>query len=175
MGTLGGQEIAVIFILALVLFGPKKLPELGRTIGKAITEFRRASNDLKSTFEREMQTLERENQSISQVANLTAGDIFNRAINYDPDHETRSLPPAETAGNPLEPQNVDAESHESVDHQTSASVTTSLSTATDPSTVGASAISGAESNGTIAEAVPSPEPVPAIEGTVPRVEQPQHS
>jgi TatA/E family protein of Tat protein translocase len=174
MGTLGGQEIAVIFILALVLFGPKKLPELGRTIGKAITEFRRASNDLKATFEREMQTLERENQSISQVANLTAGDIFNRAINYDPDHETRSLPPAETAWNPQEPQKVESEAHVS-DHETSASLTTSLSTATDPSTVGASAIPGAESNETIAEAVPSPEPVPAIEGTVPRSEQPLHS
>jgi len=49
-----------IFIVALVLFGPKKLPELGRTIGKAITEFRRASSDLKATFEREMQSLERE-------------------------------------------------------------------------------------------------------------------
>ena len=171
MGTLGAQEIAVIFILALVLFGPKKLPELGRTIGKAITEFRRASNDLKATFEREMQTLERENQSISQVANLTAGDIFNRAINYDPDHETRSLPPAETAWNPQEPQKVESESHLS-DHQTSASLSTS---ATDPSTVGASAIPGAESNGTIAETVPSPEPVPAIEGTVPRTDQPQHS
>src|SRR6202158_2747300 len=104
MGTVGVQEMIVIFVIALVLFGPKKLPELGRTIGKAITEFRRASNDLKATFEREMQTLERESQSISQVANVTAGDIFNRAINFDPDHETRSLPPAETAWNPLEPQ-----------------------------------------------------------------------
>ena len=99
MGTLGVQEMIVIFILALVLFGPKKLPELGRTIGKAITEFRRASNDLKATFEREMQTLERESQSISQVANVTASDIFNRAINYDPDHEIRS---SAAGGNRLE-------------------------------------------------------------------------
>ena len=113
MGTLGIQEMIVIFVIALVLFGPKKLPELGRTIGKAITEFRRASNDLKASFEREMQTLERESQSISQVAQVTAGDIFNRAINYDPDHENRSLPPAETAWNPLEPQKVESESHES--------------------------------------------------------------
>ena len=94
----------VIFILALVLFGPKKLPELGRTIGKAITEFRRASNDLKATFEREMQTLERESQSMSQVAQVTASDIFNRAMNYFPEPEVQSLPPAETAWNPLEPQ-----------------------------------------------------------------------
>lgn len=166
-GTLGMQEMIVIFFLALVLFGPKKLPELGRTIGKAITEFRRASNDLKASFEREMQTLERESQSISQVANITAGDIFNRAINYNPEPESRSLPPAETAWNPLEPQHAD--------EQTSAST----STATDPSTVGASATLGAESSETVAEALPSPEPVPAIEGTVPRSEQssaqPQHS
>ena len=178
MGTVGVQEMIVIFFLALVLFGPKKLPELGRTIGKAITEFRRASNDLKATFEREMQTLERESQSMSQVAQVTASDIFNHANNYDPDHEVRNLPPAETAWNPLEPQKVDSESQESPDsvgHQTPASE----STATNPSTVGASAVPGAESNGTIAEAMPTPEPVPAIEGTVPRSEQssaqPQHS
>jgi len=166
MFTLGVPEMAVIFILALVLFGPKKLPELGRTIGKAITEFRRASNDLKATFEREMQTLERESQSMSQVAQVTASDIFNRAINYDTDHEVRSLPPAETAWNPLEPQ------HENTDHQTVAST----STATEPSTVDASAVTGVESNGAVEEAVSSPpEPVPALEGTVPRTEQPQHS
>ena len=107
MGTLGMQEMIVIFVLALVLFGPKKLPELGRTIGKAITEFRRASNDLKASFEREMQTLERESQSMSQVAQVTASDIFNRAVNYDPEPEVRSLPPAETIWNPLEPHNGD--------------------------------------------------------------------
>ena len=59
-GTIGVQEMVVIFIVALVLFGPKKLPELGRTIGKALTEFRRASTDLKASFEREMHNLERE-------------------------------------------------------------------------------------------------------------------
>ena len=173
MGTLGIQEMVVIFVIALVLFGPKKLPELGRTIGKAITEFRRASNDLKASFEREMHTLERETQSLSQVTQVTAGEIFSRAINYDPDRENRSLPPAETAWNPLEPSKVESESPESADLAT-------LSTATEPSTVGASAIPGAESTGTLAEAVSPPEPVPAIEGTVPRSdqskhEQPQHS
>jgi len=151
MGTLGGQEIAVIFILALVLFGPKKLPELGRTIGKAITEFRRASNDLKATFEREMQTLERESQSISQVAQLNAGDIFERALSYEPEPEHRNL----TAAEPWPSE------------ETLASSTT----ATEPSTVDASAISGVESNGTVEEAVSPPEPVPALEGTVPRSSQ----
>ena len=169
MGTVGVQEMIVIFVIGLVLFGPKKLPELGRTIGKAITEFRRASNDLKATFEREMQTLERESQSMSQVAQVTASDIFNRAINYDPEPEVRSLPPAETAWNPLEPQHEDT-------NQTVASSAISNSTATEPSTVDASAVSGVESNGAVEEAVSSPpEPVPALEGTVPRTEQPLHS
>lgn len=159
MGTLGVQEMIVVFILALVLFGPRKLPELGRTIGKAITEFRRASNDLKATFEREMQTLERENEQLKQVAQVTAGEIYDHATGYDPDHATASLPPAETAWNPLEPE-------------TSAS----LSTATEPATVGASAVPGAESNGTAELAASeTPEPVPAIEGAVPRAETPQHS
>jgi sec-independent protein translocase protein TatA len=60
MGSLGVGELAFIFILALLLFGPKKLPELGRTIGKAMTEFRRAQSELKATFDREMNNIERE-------------------------------------------------------------------------------------------------------------------
>src|SRR5881398_2930318 len=68
MGPLGWQETVFIFFLALVIFGPKKLPELGRTIGKALTEFRRASSELKSTFDREMKTLEQETESIKEAA-----------------------------------------------------------------------------------------------------------
>lgn len=75
MGPVGWQEMVVIFIVALVLFGPKKLPELGKTLGKAITEFRRASNELKSTWEREMQSLERENESLKEVTRNFASDV----------------------------------------------------------------------------------------------------
>ena len=78
MWTVGPQEMIVIFLVALVLFGPKKLPELGKTIGKALTEFRRASNDLKSTFEREMHNLERETESLKQVADSTANTIHHQ-------------------------------------------------------------------------------------------------
>lgn len=78
MGPVGWQEMVVIFIVALVLFGPKKLPELGRTLGKAITEFRRASNELKSTWEREMQSLERENESLKEVTRNFTNDVYNQ-------------------------------------------------------------------------------------------------
>ena len=57
MGPLGWQETVFIFVLALLIFGPKKLPELGKTLGKAITEFRRASSELKNTWEREVSNL----------------------------------------------------------------------------------------------------------------------
>ena len=82
MGPIGVQEMVAIFLVALVLFGPKKLPELGRTIAKAISEFRRASNDLKATFEREMQSLERESESIKDVMHPIASEIQSHA-NFD--------------------------------------------------------------------------------------------
>ncbi|MBZ5728579.1 MAG: twin-arginine translocase TatA/TatE family subunit [Acidobacteriia bacterium] len=77
MGPLGWPEMIFIFVLALVLFGPKKLPEIGRTIGKAMGEFRRASNELKSTFEREMQGLEKETEPLRQITNSFQSDTYN--------------------------------------------------------------------------------------------------
>jgi TatA/E family protein of Tat protein translocase len=57
MGSLGLPELAFIFILALLIFGPKKLPEIGRTIGKGMAEFRKATSDLKRSINTEL-TLE---------------------------------------------------------------------------------------------------------------------
>ena len=54
MGSLGMQEILVIFILALIIFGPRKLPEIGKSLGKGIAEFKKASNELKQTWEEEI-------------------------------------------------------------------------------------------------------------------------
>jgi TatA/E family protein of Tat protein translocase len=54
-GSIGGPEVILLFILALLIFGPRKLPELGRSIGKAMSDFRRATNDFKSNLEREVQ------------------------------------------------------------------------------------------------------------------------
>lgn len=53
-GSIGLPELVLIFIVALLLFGPRKLPEIGKTVGKALGEFRRASNDLKRTLEDEV-------------------------------------------------------------------------------------------------------------------------
>jgi sec-independent protein translocase protein TatA len=77
MGPIGYPEMVFIFVLALLLFGPKKLPELGRTIGKAWTEFNRAKTELKATFDREMRTLERETESVKEVTNTYYHDNYN--------------------------------------------------------------------------------------------------
>ena len=55
MGNLGMPELMMIMFLALLLFGPKKLPEIGKQVGKALGEFKRASNDLKRSIEDEME------------------------------------------------------------------------------------------------------------------------
>ncbi|HEV2200721.1 MAG TPA: twin-arginine translocase TatA/TatE family subunit [Bryobacteraceae bacterium] len=75
MGPVGVQEMIVIFLVALVLFGPKKLPELGKTIAKAVSEFRRAQSDLKATFEKEMKSLEAENEALKEATRQTAIDL----------------------------------------------------------------------------------------------------
>ena len=54
-GPLGGPEIIAILVIALLLFGPRKLPKLGRTLGRAMSEFRKATNDFKMSLEREIE------------------------------------------------------------------------------------------------------------------------
>jgi sec-independent protein translocase protein TatA len=54
LGSIGMPELLVIFLIALVIFGPRKLPELGRSLGKSLAEFKRASNELRSTLEEEI-------------------------------------------------------------------------------------------------------------------------
>ena len=57
-GSLGMPELIFILLLALLVFGPKRLPQVGRTLGKGLREFRRATNDLKRTVETEISTAE---------------------------------------------------------------------------------------------------------------------
>lgn len=58
MGQLGFQELLIIFVIALLVFGPKKLPELGKSLGKGLREFKKATEDLKSNWEDQMKEVE---------------------------------------------------------------------------------------------------------------------
>ena len=81
MGPVGFPEMIMIFVVALLLFGPKKLPELGRMVGKGVREFRRASEELKSTFDREMRNLEQEVAPVK--AEISNSFYHDESYNYD--------------------------------------------------------------------------------------------
>ncbi len=66
MGNLGMPEIIVIFVLALIVFGPRKLPEIGKSLGRGLAEFKKASNDLKRTWEEEVR-LEKEKEEMKSL------------------------------------------------------------------------------------------------------------
>jgi sec-independent protein translocase protein TatA len=61
MGSVGFPELLIIFTIALIVFGPRKLPELGKSLGKSIAEFKRASNELRNTLDEEIRAEERRN------------------------------------------------------------------------------------------------------------------
>ncbi|MXY26260.1 MAG: twin-arginine translocase subunit TatB [Acidobacteria bacterium] len=60
MGPIGVWEMVIILVVALIVFGPRKLPELGRSLGKSLGEFRRASNELRNTLDEEIRVEERQ-------------------------------------------------------------------------------------------------------------------
>ena len=106
MGPVGVQEMVVIFLVALLLFGPKKLPELGKTIGKAITEFRRAQSELKSTFESHMRELEKENESIKEVTRSYTNEIYNHYSEYDSSYDSSVYNPESNQSTAASPSTV---------------------------------------------------------------------
>jgi TatA/E family protein of Tat protein translocase len=73
MGPLGMPELIVIFVIALLVFGPRKLPELGRSLGKSLGEFKRASNELRNTLEEEVR-VEEQREATRRPATTAAVD-----------------------------------------------------------------------------------------------------
>ncbi|HKT23317.1 MAG TPA: TatA/E family twin arginine-targeting protein translocase [Terriglobales bacterium] len=85
--NLGFPEMMFIFILALIIFGPKKLPEIGRQIGKGLAEFKRASREFQSQIEDEVRKLELDADIKNTIAPISLTDTVS------------STPPALTVGN----------------------------------------------------------------------------
>ncbi|MEO8379069.1 MAG: twin-arginine translocase TatA/TatE family subunit, partial [Acidobacteriota bacterium] len=69
-GSLGVPELLLIFAVILIVFGPRRIPEIGRTLGKAMGEFRKATDDLKNTIEREVRL-----EELKQIAPVSMAEF----------------------------------------------------------------------------------------------------
>ncbi|SRR2546427_4695362 len=67
-GSIGMPELIIILVIALIIFGPRKLPELGRSLGRSINEFKKASNELRSTLEDEIRVEEQRDQATAAAS-----------------------------------------------------------------------------------------------------------
>src|SRR5207247_3220603 len=67
-GSIGMPELIIILVIALIIFGPRKLPELGRSLGRSINEFKKASNELRSTLEDEIRVEEQRDHATAAAS-----------------------------------------------------------------------------------------------------------
>jgi len=77
-GSIGMPELILIFVVALLVFGPKKLPEIGKSLGKGLAEFKRASEDLKKTIEQEIEQGKNELASVKQEVEAATGTVAQK-------------------------------------------------------------------------------------------------
>ena len=83
-GSIGMPELIIIFVIALIIFGPRKLPELGRSLGKSLAEFKKASNELRNTLEEEIRIEEQKETSAKQPAPTPAATAHTEeAVRHD--------------------------------------------------------------------------------------------
>jgi len=73
LGSIGMPELILIFIVALIVFGPKKLPEIGKSLGKGLAEFKKASDDFKQSIQKEVDGLKEETRLENPV--VSAGPV----------------------------------------------------------------------------------------------------
>lgn len=70
-GSIGMPELIIILVIALIIFGPRKLPELGKSLGRSLNEFKRASADLQNTLEQEIKLEEQKEQQAKAPTTTT--------------------------------------------------------------------------------------------------------
>ena len=107
LGSLGTMELVVILVIALIVFGPRKLPELGRSLGKSLGEFKRASNDLRNTLEEEIHVEEQSRPAPVPAASAPAvpeddPNSFEEDIHVEPQAHPAPAASAPAAATPAD-------------------------------------------------------------------------
>ena len=100
-GSIGMPELIIILVIALIIFGPRKLPELGKSLGRSLNEFKKASTDLQNTLEQEIKIEEQKDQAKkNQDEEKTASSAFDTDHSkFDTDKkddDQNTAPPRET-------------------------------------------------------------------------------
>ncbi len=86
MGPIGMPELIIIMVIALVIFGPRKLPELGRSLGKSLGEFKRASNELRNTLDEEIRVEEqRDRVEVTKAQAAPSNTVARESADETPD------------------------------------------------------------------------------------------
>ena len=119
LGPIGAQELIIIFVIALLVFGPRKLPQLGKSLGKSIGEFKRASNELRSTLEQEIRVEETRKEimePIEKIVDDAKEAVTNAAELDDEDDEDATAAEAKSESSEQDGPAKDAEQA----HKTSA-------------------------------------------------------
>ncbi len=88
-GSIGMPELIIILVIALIIFGPRKLPELGKSLGRSLNEFKKASNDLQNTLEQEIKIEEQKEAAAKAPAPAPVAEVL-------PNHDADNAPPRET-------------------------------------------------------------------------------
>lgn len=84
-GSIGMPELVIILVIALIIFGPRKLPELGKSLGKSINEFKKASTELQNTLEKEIQIEEQKDKDVERAKAAAAAPVAS-VIDADGTH-----------------------------------------------------------------------------------------
>jgi sec-independent protein translocase protein TatA len=100
-GSIGMPELIIILVIALIIFGPRKLPELGKSLGRSLNEFKKASTDLQNTLEQEIKIEEQKEQvKKDKDEEKTASSVFDtdhgKFDTDKKDDDQNTAPPRET-------------------------------------------------------------------------------
>jgi TatA/E family protein of Tat protein translocase len=101
-GTLGGPELFLILVVALIVFGPRKLPEIGKSLGRMMNEFKKASNEFRQTLEDEVEADKRREPPRIEAPAPVSADPVEPSVAHD-EPEATPAPVAEVPDAPAEP------------------------------------------------------------------------